>query len=99
MAVRLPVSKEEIDELQELQIRFMTFDFSCEPSMRVFMPIGDGYTHPPQRVGRYVDHRVTNFIAGVVKTYDPNCGRFYVREEGAYLSRDDRFIVEFLYDY
>lgn len=95
----LPVTKEEIDELQELQRRYMTFDFSCEPSKRVFMPTGHGYTPPEQRIGRYVDHRVLDFIAGVVKQYDFLCGRFYVKEDGAYLSRDDRQIVEFQYEY
>ena len=99
MAEILPVSKEEIAELREMQRRNRPFNFSCEPDMRVFLPPGHGYTPPERRIGRYVDHRVTNFIAGVVKRYDWRCGRFYLDEEGAYLSRDHRQIVQFLYDY
>lgn len=96
----LSVSREEIDELRELQRRNSPFNFSCQPDRRVFVPTGAGYTPPAQRIGRYVDgNRVLDFIASIFKQHDWRCGRFHLDEDGAYLSRDDTQIVKFSYDY
>ena len=91
------ISREVFYELRELQQRNRPFNFSCNDKREVWPPPGDGYTQPEDRDYVQGAYEELDKIAEIVLSEDRIGGRFYLTDDGAFLSRDDKQIVEFIF--
>lgn len=89
------ISREVYYELWGLQQRNSPFNFSCNNQREVWPPPGPGYTQPGDREYVQGAYEELDHIVNIVLGEDWRGGRFYLNDDGAFFSRDDRQIVEF----
>ena len=90
------ITREEFDDLRELQEQNPPFRFSCNPQ-GVWISVKIGFDHPEVRSPHYVDHHILNKIAQIVRRKDWRGKQFRVRRAGAFLCDGDEQVAEFAF--
>ncbi len=90
----IEITREEFDDLREMQEQNPPFRFSCDPQ-RVWLSIKQGYDQPEDRAPHYVDHHILNRITRIVRRKNWRGKQFRVRRAGAFLCDGDEQIAEF----
>ena len=94
--ITIIIIREQLDELLEMQQRNSPFNFSCNRRRRVWPTPGLGYTREEDR--DYVkkgEYPLLDEIVEIVVATRYLGGRFYLTNEGAFLSDNDEQFVEF----
>lgn len=93
------LSKEEYRDLLEIQAESKFGRLACNRSRQVWPKPVLGFTQPQDRDDKAGGHPVLDEIVLAVLKEQYLGGDFYVNQEGAFLARDGRKIVLFIFDY